>query len=441
MSVVPAAFEAVRHLAYERWGRVPRTERRFEDVATWCVDAFREWRAEGGDRHELADAQIVSMSRSVAGFVVRQLGERRKRAPARTTAEGRAFERLALGTAVPALIEDMGKPVTAARVAAFGGTSQRKAGRALAEHRGTPKRAARMAALRPIQATMLGLVEEMIPTEEGLRIVRLADVAARVWPDPVTEAAAQRQRRKRILDAFAALAPLSVYVVADGDLLAIRRGRRWKPQDAAARLTAAAEAPRSHVSSLPLPRVGGPFWTSIEVRGFVAALRFAVREVQSQDSFFDFLAIQHLVLDGRAVTNLFRMSQRFGHWYTDPAAFFAFAAEGHWRVRVEPAVRSALYELARRIDLLTEDGGLGRPAVDTIAGLLSHSTLGVPLAEHFTAEGRARVAAFRAIIDVPDGEGGWIGCVEALDLCTRMAVAEREGRWTAEPYLRPDCPF
>ncbi len=443
MSVETDAFEWVRERAYQRWGRTPKAERRVEEVAAWCADASRAWRAGGEGRHELSDAQIGSMSRSIARFVVDQLVEFRKRPPARTTAEGRATERLLMATAIPDWIEEDGERVTARKVAAIAQVSERKASRALAERRGAPKREAQAAALDGHERALFDVANALLP-DDGFCVLRVSDLEARLWPEPAETDAARRKRRSRLLKSFEALRLLSFHVVAKGDLLALRRGRTWKPDDAAARLAAAASKP-GLVASLPAPPSRATFWTSTEVRGLVATLRVALKKGYDPDVFRDFIAIQRVVLDGRATENLHRFAHRisggYGYWSNDLPTFFSFAAAGHWGIRLEPGVRDAVAELGRRITLLEEDGKWGRSAESVMHSLECFQSRGSPLFECFEAEGRARITAFRAIIEVRDRAGDWIDIDQALALCDRLAREEEAGRWSAEPYLNPDCPF
>ena len=204
MSVETDAFEWVRERAYQRWGRTPKAARKFEEVAAWCGDASRAWRAGGEGRHELSDAQIGSMSRSIARFVVDQLVEFRTRPPARTTAEVRATERLLMATAIPDWIEEDGERVTARRVAAIAQVSERKAARALAERRGAPKRGARAAALDGHEGTLHDIAQALLP-DDGFRVLRVSDLEARLWPEPAETDAARRKRRSRLLKSFEAL--------------------------------------------------------------------------------------------------------------------------------------------------------------------------------------------------------------------------------------------
>ncbi|MBB3998404.1 hypothetical protein [Aureimonas pseudogalii] len=442
MSIAPEAFEWLRAQAYERWGRMPKAERQAGEIAAWGASALTHWREGRPDGGDLSDAQLGRTANDVARYMVERYGQKRSRPAPRTTAEGRAVEKRIISAVVPDYLEEIGQPVTAKAVAQHLDVSERKASRALATGRGAPKRDARVAALDGHGRILHEIAEALLPVD-GFCVLRASDIAARLWSDPAETDAARRKRRERLLKAFAPLALLSFHVVAKGDLLALRRGRKWKPEDAAARLAAAAEKP-GRVAPLPVPRDKGLFWESAEVRGLIATLRVSLRGGDRPDVFEDFLAIQRLVHDGRAVMGIYhfahRISGSINHWCNDLPSFFALAAVGKWGIRTEPTVSHALSEIGCRITMLEEDGCWGRSAFDTVQTLLSFESRGVAFIECFDDDARARIEAFQAIVDVSDADG-WIDGSTALKLCDRLAREERDGTWSADSWIKYGAPF
>lgn len=440
MSIAPEAQEWLRHQAYERWGHMPKAERQASEIAAWCEAQLRRWRDERPDGRDLADGQLRATAKGVARYMVVTYGQRSKRPPAKTTFESRAMRRLG-GALMADLIEMDGETPTTTMVARRADISRTTAHRGMAEHRGTPKRNALVAKLRPTEQTLLGLAEALL-SRDGECVVRIDDVVARLWPPVdgvVTEPGTVRQRRKRVRDGLAALAPVSFYIVADGALLALRRGRRWTDDDAKARL-ARALASAGHVASLPAERVGGKFWSSREIRGLVAVLRVTLGDPVTTETFWDFLLFQRVVMDPTPISRVYAVAHKIGR--SSSARFPGFiryilSDQPTYRWRFDPVVRRALYELARRIEHLYETvgryGGSAESAVH-VALVESHYR------DRVDADGLARIEAFRAIVGTSDGRGS-LDCHEALVLCERLAKEEAAGRWSAEPYLNPDCPF
>ncbi|WP_427024873.1 hypothetical protein ACP4J4_02730 [Aureimonas ureilytica] len=442
MSVTPEAFAWLRRQAYERWGRVPKAERRADDIAAWGEAELRGWRERRADGDELSDAQLRTTASGVARFMAERYGQRRKRAPAKSSFESRALDRHAVRVVAEMMGEDAGKTVPARQVADTLGISRSTAARALGAVRGTPKREAVAATLSPTAQKLRGLVESVLPGD-GERVVRVADLAERMWPKAgeVVKPGTARAQRKRLLDALAALAPLSIYAVADTEFVALIRGRRWTEKAAAARLATAVADPHRAVAAVPVPIVGGAFWTSLEVRCLVAVLWVSSGSTLYGHRFWEFISLQTPLRDTRPVT---RAYQRAVHDAEGGAARFPdfvrrILSERLARPwRFEPEARKALVAAAEAMEWIYEDGGYGRPTVDTIERACREFS---GLREPATPERRARIKAFKEIVDVRDNRGDWLTWSDALALCERLAREEAAGRWSADPYLNNDCPF
>ncbi|WP_062114903.1 hypothetical protein [Aureimonas sp. AU40] len=442
MSVAPEAFAWLSKQAIERWGRMPKSERRVDEIAAWGDAGLRGWRDRRPDGGELSDAEVRSTARSVARFMVERYVQRRKRPPAKSSFESRALDRHAIRVVAEMMAEDAGKTVPARQVADTLGIGRSKVARALSVARGKPKREAVAATLSPTAQKLRSLVESVLPGD-GERVVRIVELAERMWPKAGAEvkAGTARAQRKRLLDALATLAPLSIYAVADGEHVALIRGRRWTEKAAAARLATAAAKPTRAVVAVPMPIVGGPFWTSLEVRCLVAVLWASGGSPLYGYKFRDFISLQTPLRDTRPVTRAYQraVSDADGGASRFPdfvRRILSDRAPRPWRF--EPEARRTLIAAAEAMEWIYEDGRYCRPAADTIDRACREFS---GLREPATPERRARIEAFKEIIGVRDGRDGWLDWSGVLALCERLARDEAAGRWSARPYLDPDCPF
>ncbi|WP_062223279.1 hypothetical protein [Aureimonas sp. D3] len=442
MSIAPEAFAWLRRQAYERWGRVPKAERRADDIAAWGEAELRGWRERRADGDELSDAQLWTTASGVARFMVEKCGQRRKRPPATSSFESRALDRHATRVVAEMMGEDAGKTVPARQIADTLGISRSTAARALKAVRGTPKREAVAATLSPTAQKLRGLVESVL-SGDGERVVRVADLAERMWPKAgeAVKPGTTRAQRKRLLDALASLAPLSIHAVADGDHVALIRGRQWTEKAAAARIAAAVADPHRAVAAVPVPIVGGPFWTSLEVRCLVAVLWASSGSSLYGHRFWEFISLQTPLRDTRPVT---RAYQRAVHDAEGGAARFpdfvrrilSERLPRPWRF--EPEARRALVAAAEAMEWIYEDGSYCRPAADTIERVCREFS---GLREPAMPERRARIKAFKEIVDVRDSRGDWLDWSGALALCERLAREEQAATWSATTWVEHGTPF
>lgn len=435
MSIAPEAFEWLRHETYAHARTCGDAARQFEPLRAWCAARLATWVSSHPERAEMPTGQLQATAAGVARYVAENYRPHRRRAAPRRTRDHRAADELLITD-----FRDVTRKPSVRNVAAVAEMSKSKAGRLLARQGFAPGRAAKATTLKPTVRRVLDVVEQALG-REGDRSFGLDDLAEQLWPR-TTHDALRRQHRKRVRDALReiAAAGLGFHAELSTTHAVIRRGRRWKPGEGAAALADASSRPlRPLHMVLADPAVGGPFWSSPEIRSIVMALRVASGERPPfQDLHFYIRAHADIrMIDTSPLARL--LLRAF-----DPCNGDDFAVEQMWRDsarlrREDDPVRkqlgSDLHHMSNTFILLREDGRWGRCAYDCLGTVLRElgTRRGADLA------GQQRIDHLRTIFDQLWHDDPEADVKAALALCKRLAEQEAKGHWQAPDYSDAPC--
>ncbi|MEE1657892.1 hypothetical protein VB618_16955 [Microvirga sp. CF3062] len=271
--------------------------------------------------------------------------------------------------------------------------------------------------------------------------MRLDDLASRIWQKSAN-AATIRQHRKRLSDALSQIdkAGLGLNIVTSSALAAVRRGRRWKPNEAEATLAAAEASPNLLYPSDALPEraIGGPFWTSPEVLDVMTMLRVAAQERLPYLDLGRFIHAHRLVIDPQPLLDIMWRYSQPEYSRDDMLERVRRKASElleprNVRRRYKPRWKDRrrylaipLRKLANSVHMLTEDGYWGRPAPDALDTALRETRY----LEHVGEDARTRIGMLGAIIEAMWEQDDSTNPKAAIAMCRQLARAEEAGQWT-----------
>lgn len=428
MSVELEAFDAVRLAAYRVWGAISSTQRleRNDEILQWCRDQFYAWRLESPAGGNLSDAQIEASSRGIANFVIYRLTEpspSKRRKPLRS-AEERAWQTKSILIA-PDLLFDVAETASISRIAARVGVSRSRVARAKMQGRQTPARQLTAAKLSTNAQKLFECIEKVVPAD-GLRVFTVSSLAAAIWPDPKNDAA-RRQQRRRLLSVLTELSGLGYHHQLDRELLAFRRGRRFRPNEIEVAL-AAARSGRRLPHDVPKWRAQG-FWSAPIMTSVVAALEIVCQPNALLENLQHFLPLLGEVTDWRPVYHLIEWWSRqpmMEHGLVEFLTMFNLRkARGD---RYDPLLDAALDKTRRILENLEHAARFNGAAFDEINIMVDMLNLRSRISE----SDNDRIDKFlwvlgkdRSIDQLPSIEEAWRLCRELAE------IEEQGGDWVA----------
>lgn len=227
MSANPEAFEYLRKSAYVH---VQRHGNEMQVLRQHCRDALDAWLRDEGIGSGLNPSEGESLIEDVSRWVSRNY--RRPKRKAMRRREERAAAAMVAPVFLAYAAEDGLKPSVrnAARIA---GQSKSTMARHLRLQGIAPVRDSRIAALPTTARRLARILDSSFPTD-GAWLVQLDHCVARLWDDQdvLPEAlprSTKSERRKKLLELLASVtaAGLGFNILVNGDLIAIRRGRRF----------------------------------------------------------------------------------------------------------------------------------------------------------------------------------------------------------------------
>jgi hypothetical protein len=228
VSANPEAFNHLRQAAYRFVQRYGKDGRQLHDH---CVSVLASWREGDGAGSGLTDAEASQIIEDVSRWTINRYN------PPQRKAERSREERAAAAIAAPALLEFaaevLGK-ATVRKAASLGGQSKTTVARHLRQQGIAPKRQKKIQAL-PSRVRWLAEILDATFPNDGEDVLMIDQLAAAVWDRsvaPLPEAARSTlaTRRKKLPEYLSAInkAGIGFHLVAAGDAVAVRRGRRFK---------------------------------------------------------------------------------------------------------------------------------------------------------------------------------------------------------------------
>jgi len=234
VSANPEAFEFLRKSAY---GHVQKYGNDAQALQQHCRDALDTWlrgQASGSDLHA---SEVAALANAVSSWVSQRY-RKPKRKPSR-----RREERAAQAAAAPVFLEyavEDGLKPSIRNAARISGQSKSTMARHLRMQGIAPVREKKIAALPSTGRRLARLLDSTFPID-GAWLVELDHCIAKLWhdadvlPDALPRSS-RSERRKALRELLAAItaAGIGFNILVKGDVIAIRRGRRFNGMKAAA---------------------------------------------------------------------------------------------------------------------------------------------------------------------------------------------------------------
>ncbi|WP_107340854.1 hypothetical protein [Agrobacterium pusense] len=235
MSANPEAFEFLRKSAYRH---VQQHGNEVQALRQHCQDALDAWLRDEGAGSGLHSSEAKALVEDVSHWVSRNY--RRPKLKALRRREERAAQAAVAPIFLEYAAEDGLKP-SIRNAARISGQSKSTMARHLRQQGVAPVRDGKIAALPTTTRRLAHLLDASFPID-GAWLVRVDHCVAKLWDDldalPASlPRSTKSERRKKLPDLMAAVtaAGIGFNVLVNGDVIAIRRGRRFHGmKDAAA---------------------------------------------------------------------------------------------------------------------------------------------------------------------------------------------------------------
>lgn len=228
MSANPAAFEFLRKSAYrhvQKHGNDPQALRQH------CRDVLDAWLRQGRASGDLHGSEASALVEAVSSWVSQRY-HKPKRKPSR-----RREERAAQAAAAPLLLEyatEDGLKPSIRNAARISGQSKSTIARHLRMQGIAPVREQKINALPSTVKRLARLLDSTFPID-GAWLVQVDHCIAKLWDDldvlpDALPRSTKSERRKKLPELMAAItaAGIGFNILVYGDVIAIRRGRRFK---------------------------------------------------------------------------------------------------------------------------------------------------------------------------------------------------------------------
>lgn len=230
MSDNPEAFEFLRKEAYafvnkngkDRW-----------TLLDFCTSSILEWMKDEGS--DLSESEALRIAADVTRWTIKKYNPPRPRAA--RSREQRAAEEVAVTFLYEESAAIHGSP-SVRNAARLGGKSKSTVARHLRQQGISPKRRAKVEKLPPKERRLVAILDETFP-RDGSGLVLIDELAAALWDDKVSTptkplpdiARSTKSTRRKKLAAYLSTISgygLGFHVVTRGNVVALRRGRRFR---------------------------------------------------------------------------------------------------------------------------------------------------------------------------------------------------------------------
>lgn len=359
MSANPEAFAYLRKVAYLFAQKHGRDRQRLRDH---CIVALTEWRVGEGAGSGLTEAEANHVATAVANWTAT------KYRPPRKKAERSREERAAAEIGAPVLLEFAAETYGSATIrnaARISGQSKTTVARHLRQQGVSPVRQKKVEALPGRIKWLVEILDETFP-RDGAGLVPIDDLAAAVWDKvtqslPETPRSTQSTRRKKLAHYMAAVngATLGFHLFALEDVVAVRRGRRFKGiKDTATWIEE--ERRLRAMRGVLLPKVtptAVSFWEDPWVCDVLAVLQIGLWPYFTDPAGLDpLLRLTRPLLDPRPLHHLFQLVIERGQRDNFGDDLHGLADRVH-----DPAIRMAAHLTASHIEQLNVWAQYGHP--------------------------------------------------------------------------------
>jgi hypothetical protein len=430
MSANPEAFEFLRKAAY---GFVQKHGKDGRKLQEHCVSELDEWRNGDGSRSGLTDIEAEQIIGDVTQWTINNYNPPRRKAE--RSREERAASEILAPHALELAAETFGAG-TVRNAARISGQAKTTVARHLRQQGIAPKRQKKIDALPPKVKWLVGILDTTFP-RDGAGLVMMDQLAAAVW-DKVVEPRSQTARstlstrRKKLAEYLTTVNGVGIgfHLVAAGDVVAVRRGRKfkgfkdtaiWIEDERALRGVRGIALPSEQPSSML-------FWADPWLRDVLAIL-----EIGHWPYFTDpkelepLLRLTRPLFDPRPLYHLFNLAIRRSQKDDFVEDLSALAA----RVR-DTGIRTAAYKVVGDVRHLSARRDWGPHPIDAF----DDADLRLKFMERIrevAPDSYARLGYFRAVIleKLSDEFAEELHRIPlVLKRCERLGELEREGGWT-----------
>lgn len=433
MSANPEAFEFLRKSAYSH---VQRHGNEAQALHQHCRDALDVWLRGEGANSGLHASEAEALVEDVSYWV-----HRKYRKPKRKALRRRE-ERAAQAAVAPMFLEDAaeaGMKPSVRNAAQMAGRSKSTMARHLRLQGIAPVRDGRIAALPTTARRLARLLDASFPID-GAWLVRLDHCVAKLWddldalPDSLPRST-KSERRKKLPELLATVtaAGIGFNILVNGDLIAIRRGRRFKGmKDAAAWMEE--EERVNGVRFLRSPETEGRrrqrFWDDPWLSDVLAVMfsGAAWRTFPNTEELEPWLRLLRPLLDPRPLVAVIDAAVR-GAMQDD----FVLDLQSLCAGVTDKEVRSAGYRLAGVMEAIRHDAECGWEPIDYF-GDVDHQFRFMAYLARTAPKSYAKLMYFRNVVlpkVAAEHEDDPSPIYATMKRCRALPDEEKAGTWTA----------
>lgn len=430
MSANPEAFNFLRQYAY---GFVRRNGKDSQKLHDHCVRQLAEWRQGDGAASGLTDAEANQIVGDVTHWTINRYN------PPKPKAERSREERAATEMTAPVLLEFAAEVFGAATVrnaARISGQSKTTIARHLRKQGIAPKREKKLQALPPRVKWLAQVLDATFP-KDGEGVLMADHVAAAIWDRSVVPLAKTARstlstRRKKMPEYLSAIngARIGFHLVIVGDVVAVRRGRRfrgvkdtvvWIDDQRKRRGTRAIVLPSSTMTSQIM------FWSDPWLQDVLAILRIGDYPYFTDPGQLEpLLRLTRVLIDPTPLYHLFELVIWNSYRDDFPQDLSALAQ----RVR-KPSIRNAAFKVAADINWLSTHCKYD-PHPSDVFNLADHRLNFMARARDVAPNSYARLGYFRAVVltELSAGVSEQANrLTSVLERCQQLGAQEQRGEW------------
>ncbi|WP_113048391.1 hypothetical protein [Agrobacterium tumefaciens] len=431
MSANPEAFEFLRKSAY---GHVQEHGNDAQSLRQHCRDALDAWLRDEGVGSDLHASEAAALVEDVSFWVSRNY--RRPKRKALRRREERAASAMVAPVFLEYAAEDGLKP-SVRNAAQLAGRSKSTMARHLRLQGISPVRDRKIDALPAPVKRLARMLDSSFPID-GAWLVKLDHCIAKLWDDSdVLPEALPRstkfERRKKLPELMAAItgAGIGFNILVHGDVIAIRRGRRFKGlKDAAAWMEE--EERINGFRLLRSPEADNRkkrFWDDPWLSDVLAVLFTGTwRTFSDADQLQPWLRLLRPLLDPRPLVAVIEAAIRGAvqdDFVLDLGSLCAGVTDGE--------VRRAGYRLASVMETIRHDAERGWEPVDYF-GDVDHQFRFMAYLARTAPKSHAKLMYFRSVVlpkVAAEHEDDPNPIYATMKRCRALPEEERAGTWTA----------
>ncbi|WP_414473566.1 hypothetical protein [Microvirga sp. M2] len=424
LSVNPSAFNWLRRQAYA-YANEHGSDR--EALQAYCSEKISQWRQNDPEGKDLDEKAARELALDVANWVAAKYNPKR-RSVARKTREMRALEEVVI-TYFTEELEEQGRKPTVRAVADLAEHSKTKAGRLLNLQGVAPRRTAKVVKLSRNAQRLYAIFDQTMPRDGSMALSHrgLMDL---MWPKkaPAIEPkkSTRSMQKTRLSDLMNELqqARLGFHALVVGDIIALRRGRRWKSlKDAEIWVNEERERQQVILPASPQEKVSqNSFWRQPEIQTCIGLMELAAwGDIRAADQAMPVITATRALIDYRPLLSNIHRALNTYNWPDVVENLFRQSG------RIEnPDVARAVRKIANVFQVLFHGGRYGWPAHDVLADAFRTTGFLDRVESSDPRAGQRIRYLWKTVIQGSDD------CPTTIALCRTLENEERQGRWTPE---------